>query len=98
MKNDDTTKRKRWLTIAGAVVALIVGILTIWTFVKSGISSGATRENRQDMTLEQQNKSIEDHEGRIRSAEKSLAEQRPIWRAVARKLNVELPPADTAGP
>jgi len=97
MKNDETTKRNRWLTVAGAVVALVVGILTIWTFVRSGIAGGATREFKQDMRLDACDKIDVDVECRMRSAEKSLNEQRPIWRAVARKLNVELPP-DSTGP
>lgn len=83
--------RRKWLTIAGAVVALVVGLLTIWTFVKSGIAGGATRESSQNMRLDVVEERETDHEIRIRSAEKSLNEQRPIWRAVARKLNVELP-------
>ena len=49
------------------------------------------------MKLEQQDEILIDHETRMRSAEKALAEQRPIWRAVARKLNVELP-RDSGGP
>ena len=92
-----TVKKNGWLKIAGAAVALVVGILTIWTFLRTNIAGGATRENCQDMKLEQHQKCVDDHETRIRSAEKSLNEQRPIWRAVARKLNVELP-RDSAGP
>jgi len=90
-------KRNKWLALAGAVVALVVGLLTIWTFVQTRIATGATRENCQDMKLEQCGKDISDHECRLRSAERVLSEQRPIWRAVARKLNVELP-RDSAGP
>jgi len=84
-------KRNGWLKLAGGIVALIVGVIAIWTFVNSTIAGGATREKGQEMQLEQLDKSVLDHEGRLRSAEKVLAEQRPIWRAVARKLNVELP-------
>jgi hypothetical protein len=91
-----TVKKNGWLKVAGAIVSLIVGLFAIWTFVKSGVAGGATRESSQDMRLDAAEKCGTDHETRLRSAEKSLNEQRPIWRAVARKLNVELP-RDTAG-
>ena len=89
--------RNGWLIIAGSIIALIVGVLTIWTFLHTTIAGGATRESRQDMKIDATEKSVNDHETRIRSAEQSLAEQQPIWRAVARKLNVDLP-RDTGGP
>jgi len=92
-----TRPRNGWLTIVSVVVGAIVGILTIWTFLHTTIAGGATRENCQDMKIEAIEKCGQDHEARLRAAEKSMAEQRPIWRAVARKLNVELP-RDTAGP
>ena len=90
-------RRNNWLIIAGSFVALIVGILTIWTFLHTTIAGGATREKGQEMTLEQHDEKLTDHESRMREMKTALDEQRPIWRAVARKLNVELP-RDSAGP
>jgi len=92
-----TAKKNGWLKVAGVIVSLIVGLLAIWTFVKSGVAGGAIRENKQEMRLDACDKINVDVECRMRATEKSLNEQRPIWRAVARKLNVELP-CDSAGP
>ena len=86
-----TAKKNGWLKVAGVIVSLIVGLLAIWTFVKSGVAGGAIRENKQEMRLDACDKINVDVECRMRATEKSLNEQRPIWRAVARKLNVELP-------
>ena len=92
-----TAKKNGWLKVAGVIVSLIVGLFAIWTFVKSGVAGGAIRENKQEMRLDACDKINVDVECRMRATEKSLNEQRPIWRAVARKLNVELP-CDSAGP
>jgi len=86
-----TRPRTGWLVIVGTVIGAIVGILTIWTFLHTTIAGGATRESCQDLKIEATEKCVNDHETRLRTVENSLAEQRPIWRAVARKLNVELP-------
>ena len=97
MNGNGNGKRNGWLKAVGAAVGLIVGIIAIWTFLHTTIAGGATCESRQDMRLDAAEKCDQDHETRLRTCEQSLAEQRPIWRAVARKLNVELP-HDTAGP
>ena len=86
-----TSKRNRALGLIGTIAGIIVATLTIWTFIRGSVAGATTRETRQEATIEEHCKTLEDREARLRTIEASMNEQRPIWRAVARKLDVELP-------
>lgn len=75
----------------GLGIAVAIGSFVTLAITVAGIVYAmGTHRGEQNFKIQNLNCQIEDHESRLRLLEKTIAEQRPIWRAIANKLGISL--------
>ena len=78
--------KNRWLGYSSVALAAIVSLIVIYRAFASSAAQTALTCDKVDRLGVQ----TTDHETRLRKVEDAYREMRPVMRAVARRLNVEI--------
>jgi len=83
---DSNGRNGKSLRNLGLIVAAVAALISVFTFAESRFGRSAVLCAQ----VEAQQTQLLDHEARLRRLEEFIQEMRPVLRAVARKLNVDL--------